>query len=56
MLENEAWDSMRDLATYAQKWVADGAYQETANLYFGQDSAKHHGRIISELELRVAMC
>jgi len=52
--EVEAWDSYHQLAKAAQLWKADGAYQSTANLYFGMDSNKNYERIMSKLSRNLA--
>lgn len=47
-LEVEAWDTYFQLAKYAQLWKANGAYQSTADLWFGKDSNKSYTRIMSK--------
>ena len=44
-LEKEAWDVMQDLANAAKKWQKGGAYQSTAEMYFGGDAGDNYARI-----------
>lgn len=46
-LEVEAWDSYYQLAKYSQLWKPNGAYQSTADLWFGKDSNTNYNRIMS---------
>lgn len=46
--EKDYWDSMQKLGSAAQLWKANGAYQSTADLYFGKDSAANYDRIMSK--------
>jgi len=38
-MEEESWNTAQKLAQYAQKWVAGGAYQTTAEFWFGKGSS-----------------
>ncbi|KAJ8061053.1 hypothetical protein OCU04_010130 [Sclerotinia nivalis] len=49
-LEEEAWDTMKLLAQYAQLWRKDGAYQPVADMYFGGNSRDYYDRIMKSFK------